>query len=124
MLKKKLFEISIFTVLWKIKISEKLMEDLSRIINLMKDIMALAVKHNTENQLYYSDNIQKIYQLLDENRVTKWLMKISDEDLSDEEKWQKIIQFLEKELRIHQQRWLIRDDTKSQNERNDKNNKR
>ena len=124
MLKKKLFEISIFTVLWKIKISEKLMEDLSRIINLMKDIMALAVKHNTENQLYYSDNIQKIYQLLDENRVTKWLMKVSDEDLSDEEKWQKIIQFLEKELRIHQQRWLIRDDTKSQNERNDKNNKR
>ena len=124
MLQKKLFEISIFTALWKIKISEKLMEDLSRIINLMKDIMALAVKHNTENQLYYSDNIQKIYQLLDENRVTKWLMKISDEDLSDEEKWQKIIQFLEKELRIHQQRWLIRDDTKSQNERNDKNNKR
>ena len=123
MLKKKLFEISIFTALWKIKISEKLMEDLSRIINLMKDIMALAVKHNTENQLYYSDNIQKIYQLLDENRVTTWLMKISDEDLSDEEKWQKIIQFLEKELRIHQQRWLIRDDTKSQNERNDKNNK-
>ena len=123
MLKKKLFEISIFTALWKIKISEKLMEDLSRIINLMKDIMALAVKHNTENQLYYSDNIQKIYQLLDENRVTKWLMKISDEDLSDEEQWQKLIQFLEKELRVQQQ-CLIKGDTKSQNERDDKNDKR
>ena len=104
MLKKKIFEISIFTALWKIKKSEKLMEDLKRIINLMKDITTLAVKRNIENQLYYSDSIQKIYQLLDENRVTKWLMKISDEDLSDEEKWQKIIQFLEKELRVYQQR--------------------
>ena len=104
MLKKKIFEISIFTALWKIKKSEKLMEDLSRIINLMKDITTLAAKRNIENQLYYSDSIQKIYQLLDENRVTKWLMKISDEDLSDEEKWQKIIQFLEKELRVYQQR--------------------
>ena len=119
MLKKNFFEISIFTALWKIKKSEKLMKDLSRVINLMKDITALAVKHNIENQLYYSDSIQKIYQLLDENRVTKWLMKISDE-----EKWHKTIQFLEKELRVHQQHWLIRDDTKSQNERNDKNNKR
>ena len=104
MLKKKIFEISIFTALWKIKKSEKLMEDLKRIINLMKDITTLAVKRNIENQLYYSDSIQKIYQLLDENRVTKWLLKISDEDLSDEEKWQKIIQFLEKELRVYQQR--------------------
>ena len=29
-------------------------------------------------------------------------MKISDEDLSDEEQWQKLIQFLEKELLAQQ----------------------
>ena len=51
-------------------------------------------------------------------------MKISDEDLSDEEQWQKLIQFLEKELRVQQQRCLIKGDTKSQNERNHKNDKR
>ena len=50
-------------------------------------------------------------------------MKISDEDLSDEEQWQKLIQFLEKELRVQQQ-CLIKGDTKSQNERDDKNDKR
>ena len=50
-------------------------------------------------------------------------MKISDEDLSDEEQWQKLMQFLEKELRVQQQRYFIRGDTKSQNERDDKNNK-
>ena len=63
--------------------------------------------------------------MLGENRVTKWLMKISDEDLSDEEQWQKLMQFefLEKELRVQQQRYFIRGDTKSQNERDDKNNK-
>ena len=124
MLKKKLCEISKFTALWKIKEPEKLMEGLSRIINLMKDLTTLAVKHNVENWLYYSDSIHKIYQLLGENRVMKWLMKISDEDLSDEEQWQKLIQFLEKELRVQQQRSLIRGDTKSQNERDDKNDKR
>ena len=124
MLKKKLSEISKFTALWKFKEPKKLMEGLSRIINLMKDLTTLAVKHNVENWLYYSDSIHKIYQLLGENRVMKWLMKISDEDLSDEEQWQKLIQFLEKELRVQQQRCLIRGDTKSQNERNHKNDKR
>ena len=87
----------------------------------MKYLTKLAVKHNAENQLYYSDSIDRIYQLLSENRVTKCLMKISDEDLSDEEQHQ--TQFLEKELRVQQQRCLIRGDTKSQNERDDKNDK-
>ena len=123
MLKKKLCEINKFTALWKIKEQEKLMEGLSKIINLMKDLTTLAVKHNIEIQLYYSGSIHKIYQLLGENRVTKWLMKISDEDFSDEEQWQKLIQFLEKELRVLQ-RCLIRGDTKSQNEKDDKIDKR
>ena len=66
MLKKRLCEISKFTALWKIKEPENLMEDLSRIINLMKDL-PLAVKHNIETQLYYSDSTHKIYQLLGES---------------------------------------------------------
>ena len=48
-LKKKLCEISTFTALWKIKEPDKLMEGLSRIINLMKDFTTLPVKHNIEN---------------------------------------------------------------------------
>ena len=120
---KKLCEISKFTALRIIKEPEKLMEGLSRTKNLMKDLTTLTVQHNIENQLYYSESIHKIYHLLGENRVTKWLMKISDEDLSNEKQWQKLIQFLEKALRVQQQRF-IRSDTKSQNERDDKNNKR
>ena len=84
MLRKELCEISKVTALWKIKEPEKLMEVLSRIINLMKDLTTLAVKHNIENHLYYSDSNNEIYQLVGENRVTKWFMKIRDEDLSDE----------------------------------------
>ena len=118
MLKKKLCEISKFIALWKIKEPEKLMEGLSRLINLMKDLTTLAVKHNIGNQLYYSDSIHKIYHLLCENRVTKWLMKISDE-----EQWQKLIHLLEKELRVQQQNCLIRGDMKFQNERDDKYDK-
>ena len=51
-------------------------------------------------------------------------MKISGEDLSDEEQWQKLIQFLEKVPRVQQQHCLIRCATKPQNKRDDKNNKR
>ena len=87
--KKKHCEISKFTALWKIKEPEKRMEGLIRINNLM-NLTTLAMKRNIENQLYYSDSIHKIYQLLGENRVTKWLMKICDEDLSYEEQWQKL----------------------------------
>ena len=61
MLKKKLCGIRKFIALWKIKEAEKLMEGLSRIINLMKDLTTLAVKHNIENHLYYSGSIHKIY---------------------------------------------------------------
>ena len=71
MVKKKICEISKFTALRKIKEPEKLMEGLNRIINLMKDLTTLAVKHNIENQLYYSGSIRKIYQMLGENRVTR-----------------------------------------------------
>ena len=89
----------------------------------MKDLMTLAVKHNIKNQLHYSGSIHKMYQLSSENRFTKWLMKIIDEDFSDEEQWQKLIWFLEKELQVQQQCCLIRGDTKSQNERDDTNDK-
>ena len=82
MLKKNLCEISKFTALWKIKKSEKLIEGLNRIINLMKGPTTLAVKYSIENQLYYRGSVHKIYQLLGKNRVTKWLMKIIDEDFS------------------------------------------
>ena len=50
-------------------------------------------------------------------------MKISDEDISDEEQWRKLMQFLEKEIQVQQKHCFIRGDTKSQNERDDKNNK-
>ena len=107
MLTKKLLEVSKFGMLWKIKEPERLMEGLSKIINLMKDLMKLAHKHDVENRLYYGDGLERIYRLMGETRVTRWFSKITDDNVEGEQLWMRLIQYLERELKVQQQRCLI-----------------
>ena len=60
MLSKKIAEINNIDVLWKIKTPAKIVEGLSKVINLMKDLMELSKFHNIENKLYNGDAIEKI----------------------------------------------------------------
>ena len=69
MLSKKLAEINNIDVLWKVKTPAKIVEGLSKIINLMKDLMELSKFRNIENRLYNGDVIEKIYKLLGDSRV-------------------------------------------------------
>ena len=55
--------------------------------------MNLAEKHNIKEKLYNGDGLERIYSLLGE--------------LESEEQWSKLIKFLKKEARVHQQRSLI-----------------
>ena len=73
MLSKKLNVLNKFEVIWKMKDSQKISEGLSKIINLMKDLMSLCVKHDIEQNLYHSDGLEKIYKLLGDSRVIRWL---------------------------------------------------
>ena len=110
MLRKKLSEIDKFGMLSKIKEPEKLMEAISRLINVMKDLISLSSEHKIENHLYYGNGIERIYLLLGDGRVTKWLSKVSEDNLHDEELWNGLIEFLEKEVKIQQQKCLIQGD--------------
>ena len=85
MLSKKLNEINVIDALWKHKDPEKTIEGLSRIINLMKDIMYLAKIHNIENTLYHGDGLEKIHRLLKDGRFTRWLSTSCDKGLDGEE---------------------------------------
>ena len=103
MLSKKLAEINNSDVLWKVKTPAKIVEGLSKIINLMKDLVELSKFHNIENKLYNGDAIEKIYKLLGDSRVTRWLSSSCDENLEDAELWNKLIKFLEKDFYKNQQ---------------------
>ena len=52
---------------------------------------------------------QNVYQLLGDNRVTRWLSKLCEETYDDHEQWMKLIEFLEKDLKVQQQRMLIQE---------------
>ena len=57
--------------------------------------------------MYGGDGLEKIYQLLGDNRMTRWLAIICEETYDDEELWLKLIGFLEKELKVQQPKVLI-----------------
>ena len=73
----------------------------------MKDLEHLACEHNIQARLYSADGLDRIYQLLGDNRVRRWLSSICDETFNDQELWSKLTEFLERELRVQQQKLLI-----------------
>ena len=108
LLQKKLEKLDSLQGLWTHKAPEKVIEGLSRIINLMRDLMHLAKDHSIENKLYLGDSLERITAVLGENQLHRWLTLSCDKDLSDgEHQWVELITFLEKEIKINQQKVLL-----------------
>ena len=72
LLKKKLLHLGQINQIWKLKDSEKIVKALSKMINTMKDLEHLACEHNIQARLYSGGGLDRIYQLLGGNRVTRW----------------------------------------------------
>ena len=68
------------------------------LINAITDLTKLAKKHDIEAKLYNGEGLDVIYYLMGDNRVTRWLMSIYDENLEDEALWLRLMEFLQKEL--------------------------
>ena len=81
-------------------------EVLSKIVNLMKDLVRLAKRHSIENNLYYGDGLNQICHLLGTGRRRRWL-EIACDITEEAEKWKKLIEFLEKELKVSQHESII-----------------
>ena len=103
----------------KKKDPEKIMYMLSKMVNAIKDLMRIASEHNIENHLYYGDGLQRIYKVLDEARVTRWLVTICEENLDEEDKWKRLLLFLEKEMKVQQQKALLQGNKVNQKETDD-----
>ena len=87
--------------------AEKLTTGLCKLINMLRDLMKLALDHKIEEHLYYGDGLVKVYQLIGDRRTTKFLSTIYEENLQQKEVWEKLVLFLDKENKIHQQKMLL-----------------
>ena len=108
LLKGKLSEIESVGSLSKTKNAEKVSESLAKLVNIMRDLMKLARDHKIEEKLYSGDGLDKVYNLLGDDRLTKWLTSIADrEDITDKRVWTNLIAFLESDMKIQHQKILI-----------------
>ena len=106
MLKKKLVEMKNIGPLWKLK-EENLKDALVNLINFIDDQIKLAEAHNIEQKLYNGDGLDIIYGMMGDARVTSWLTSISDEELQDAVLGQRLIKYLQRELKVQQEKSLI-----------------
>ena len=106
MLSKKLSQFNEIEHIGRTKDNNKTIDVISKIVNVMKDLMQLSKRHNIENNLYYGDGLEKIYRLMGDGRINRWLGQ-KDDRKEGEDLWLQLINFLEKELKVHQQKALI-----------------
>ena len=92
---------------------EKLMEVLSKIINMMKGLYQLAEQHNIKSRLYSGDRLERIYQMIGDNLVTRWLSTICEVEYNDEKTWHHLIEILERDLKVQQQKPLFKTSQKA-----------
>ena len=83
LMKKKLSQIGNISQLWKIRDQEKLVDALSKIVNMMRDLYQLA-EHNIKSHLYSSYRLERIYQMMGDSQVTRWLSTICQVEYNDE----------------------------------------
>ena len=104
---------------------EKLVTRMSQIINTMRDLLKLASKHKIDKELFFGDAIERIYKAMGEYRVTRWLEQSCEEDLTEKPLWNKLIVFLEKEVKVQQQKMMLQKSKIDENPREakDKNDR-
>ncbi|MCH2406264.1 MAG: hypothetical protein MK200_08745, partial [Nitrosopumilus sp.] len=107
LLKNKLSQLDKISSLWKSRNPATLVSSLSKLINVMKDLMNLASEHGIEAKLYSGDGIEKIYMLLGDDKLTHWLSHISDMELNDKRLWVELTAFLVKDMKVQQQKLSI-----------------
>ena len=102
-LSKLLAEVSNMKPVCKMKNSEEVKDGLVNLINGTRDLIKVAKQHSIEAKLYNGNGLDIIYDSMGEQRVTRWITSICEEDLGDEALWQRLLRFLERELKVQQE---------------------
>ena len=86
--------------LWKVKGDEKIANALATLLNTMKDLSTLALTHKIEGQLYEGGGLEKVMSLLGNDRHRKFRSKNVDSVSDKKSEWEKLSDFLKKELAL------------------------
>ena len=87
LLKKKLSQIGNISQLWKIRDQEKLGNALSKIINIMRNLHQLAEQTPIRSRLYSGVGLERVYQMMGDTRVRRWVSTICEVEYNDEQTW-------------------------------------
>ena len=107
MLSKKVKKLKTFHCIWKMKDADKIADCVAKLITFMKDLERLCQRHGIAGKLYNGDTIDQVYSIMGDGRVSRWFSSIYGSNLDDQGKWGRLINFLEKELHVQQQKMLI-----------------
>lgn len=108
MLSKKTADLGKLDEVLKSSDPEKLIEGLSKTINLMRDLMYLATEHDITEQLYYGNATTTVHSILGKSRLRKWLIVVCEKDIADgKDHWEELLKFLEKEMKVCQKELVL-----------------
>jgi len=110
LLSKKLSELTTVDTSWRTNDSSKIIDSLSKIVNIIKDLILLAKQHKIENELFYGNSLHDFYKLLGNQRMMRWLSSSCDDPKTGEEQWLQLIKFIEKDIKVHQQKLIIQNE--------------
>ena len=74
---------------------------------MMRDLHQLVEEHNIKSRLYSGVGLERIYQMMGDSRVTRWLSTACEVEYNNEQTWHHLIEFLERDLQVQQQDLLI-----------------
>ena len=86
--------------LYNVRSDQKLITALTKLVNAMQDLSVLAKEHDIEGQLYEGGGLEKIMCLLGDKRHRKFRSQNLNSDLSKKQEWQKLKEFLDRELKL------------------------
>ena len=102
-LSKVLTEVKNMKPICKMKGSVEIKDGLVNLINGTRDLIKIAEEHDIEAKLYNGDGLDIIYDSMGEQRVTRWITSICEEDLTDKDLWQRLLRYLERDLKVQQE---------------------
>ena len=111
LLQNKIGSLKKFSNLNQQKDDEKIAGSLTSLLNVMAELSSLAQKYDLEGDLYHGGGLQRILDLMGEQRERKFIKSIAKQNLKNKQKWCKLETFLKDEL-SEREAYIINDKAK------------
>ena len=111
LLQNKIGSLGKFSNLDRLHDDEKVAYTLSSILNTMEDLRKLAEEYDLQSELYYGGGLQRILDLIGKQRERKFIKSTAKEQLKNDQKWVKLVDFLKGELQ-EREAYILNDKSK------------